>query len=235
MKTSILLHELVPIPRVIIDLYEPWMAVILLISLLVFAIVKNQFPAYLQLIGWNFSNYRIARQYFEESEFTFRPEWLLMFPIMVGSLALYVYLLMAGFSEFCMEDGLFLYLRLLLIIFMIYVVKLLTIQLVSTLSTPIKTLRVYLGNVILLNQTVALPVIILSVLAALTAGWVSRTALIAAAVILIGVYALRVLRGIVSALQERIPLNYIILYLCTLEFLPLAVLVKAWVIARAAC
>lgn len=230
-----LLNELLPLPRTIIRLYEPWMALVMFSSLVLFALVKTQFPSYLQLVRWNFSNYRIARQTFEEDEVELRPPWLLMTPVMIASLALLVYLYTEASPLFCGGGGGMQFLRIMVIIGLIYLIKLLTIRFVETITVPTKTLRVYRGNSILLNQTIALPLLLVCLVSALSAGWLVEVALKAGFVLFAFAYILRLLRGVSSAVQERIPLYYIILYLCTLEFLPLAVLAKAWYEVQSVC
>lgn len=230
-----LLNELLPLPRVIVRLYEPWMSVVLLGALVLFAVVKAQFPAYLQLIRWNFSNYRIARQTFEEGEVELRPEWLLMTPVMISALALHVYLFTEASPVLCGGGGYRLFLRLMLIIALIYFIKILAIRFVEIVAAPTRTLRVYRGNAILLNQTIAIPLLGFCLVSALSAGWMVEASLYAGAALFASAYLLRLARGVSSALEERIPLNYIILYLCTLEFLPLAVLAKAWYEVQSVC
>lgn len=232
---SMLLNELLPLPRVIVRLYEPWMAIVLLSALVLFAIVKAQFPGYLQLIRWNFSNYRIARQTFEEGEVELRPEWLLMTPVMVAALALHVYLYTEASPILCGGGGYWLFFRLMLIIALIYLIKILAIRFVEIIATPTRTLRVYRGNAILLNQTIALPLLMFCMVSALSAGWLVEASLHAGSLLFGGAYVLRLSRGMSSAIAERIPLNYIILYLCTLEFLPLAFLAKAWYEVQSVC
>lgn len=230
-----LLNELLPLPREIVRLYEPWMALVLFVALVLFAVVKTQFPSYLQLIRWNFSNYRIARQTFEEAEVELRPEWLLMTPVMVSALALQVYLFTEASPVLCGGGGYLLFLRLTVIVTLVYLIKILAIRFVETVAAPTRTLRVYRGNAILLNQTIALPLLLLGLIAALSAGWLVEASLQAGAVLFASAYVLRLARGVSSAIEERIPLNYIILYLCTLEFLPLAVLAKAWYEVQSVC
>lgn len=235
LNTLFLNSNLVPVPRELNTLFEPWMALVVLIGLLVFAVVRNQYPGYLQNVRWSFSNYRITRQAFAEGDFSFKSAWLVMFPAMVAAYAWFVYLIAARSNEFCFPTGLNAYLQLVLAVFVVYVLKLLVILLVELLTKPGPSLKVYWGNTILLNQTVALPLMFVSLSAALASGWLEVSLIYTGAALLLLTYLLRLIRGVSAALQSRISLNYIILYLCTLEILPLAVIIKAWYMVYTNC
>lgn len=236
MNTSVLTQvRFEPQIREVDHLFEPWMGVVFVGALIVVAIIKVQFPAFLQMIRWNFSNYRITRQAMAEGDFEYRPEMLLLFPVMLASLAWFIYLYVTAHPLFCYPEGVWSFLKLLLILGLMYVVKLLSIALVNELTNGPTALRIYLGNTLLLNLTMALPLLVLSLMLALSAGNLQSGLFIAGAVLLSGAYLLRLTRGVLAAIQERISLNYIILYLCTLEFLPLAVVSKAWLSVYGAC
>lgn len=225
----------IPVDRVLTRLYEPWMAIVVVVMLALFAVVKRQFPSHVQLMGLNFSNYRIARQTFDEGEFSRRPEWFISLPGMVAGPALLLSLIAREWSIDCTGDSAHLFARLMTIIALVYVLKVAAANVVAALAHSPRCLRNYLGNTFLLMQTIALPLMFLGLVAALTAGWVVQAALAGGLALFALTYFLRIVRGIQAALEERIELNYIILYLCTLEFIPLAVMVKAWLHANTHC
>ncbi len=115
----------------------------------------------------------------------------------------------------------------LILLSMIYVIKVSSIQLVKLISGAEYGLEEYQYNVFLINN--ALGVILLPIVC-LGAYFYQEQA---KPVLLIGVIILaisllyRLGRGIFSAFENRIPLFYIILYLCSLEILPLLILFKA--------
>lgn len=231
----ILQQGLTPLPREVQTLFEPWMGAVMILGLLVLALVRNQYPAYLQNIRWSFSNYRITRQAFAEGDFSFKPEWLLMFPVMVMAHAWLIYIASARSALSCYPKGLQPYLQLVLMVLLVYVLKLMGILLVNMLTKAGASLRVYWGNTILLSQTIALPLMFLALSASLAADGLEAVIVYAGFCIFVLAYLLRVFRGISAAIQSRISLKYIILYLCTLEILPLAVVVKAWYMVYTNC
>ena len=220
--------ELIPVERELQRLYEPWMGFVFIGVLIAIAIIRRQFPAYMQMISWNFTNYRIVRQTLEEGEVSQRVDWLVMLPVALTSWALFVYLVLAEWGRTGSGRSAGLFIRLFALLAIIYAVKLIALNLVRTLTVPARALANYIGNTFLLLNTLTLPLLLLALAASLSAGSLTRMVLIAGLVIVGLAYLLRVVRGMQAALNERIPLYYIILYLCTLEFLPSAVLIKAW-------
>ncbi len=221
--------------RAVDHLFEPWMGVVFVIALIIVTVIKVQFPAFLQMIRWNFSNYRITRQAMAEGDFEYRPEMLLLFPVMLAALAWYIYLNVTANPLLCYPEGVGAFLKLLLILGLMYGVKFVSIALVNELTNGTSALRIYTGNTLLLNLTMAAPLLVLSLMVALSSGPTQMGLLIAGACLIGGAYVLRIIRGVLASIQERISLNYIILYLCTLEILPLAVVVKAWLSVYGAC
>lgn len=220
--------ELIPIERELQRLYEPWMGFVFIGILIAIAVIRRQFPAYVQMIAWNFSNYRIVRQTLEEGEFSQRADWLVMLPVALASWALFVYLVLTEWGRTGDFTSAALFGRLFAMLVIMYAVKLIAVNLVRTLTVPVRALANYMGNTFLLLNTLALPLLLLALAAALSSGSLTRMVLLAGLVLVGLAYLLRVVRGMQAALNERIPLYYIILYLCTLEILPSAVLIKAW-------
>ncbi len=229
-----LLTDLIPVERVLMRWYEPWMSLVLLGSVVVFALIKRQYPGFLQLAQWNVSNYRIARQFYEEGEYRNRQEWLIMYPVSISAIALFGYVILSEYELLSGFDGAHAYLHLVALLALVYLLKILAADLVMALASPILAVRTYIGNTLMAMHTLALPLLCISMVAALTAGWFVRPVLWAGLILFCAAWLVRIARGVRAALDERISLNYIILYLCTLEFLPAAVLVKAWLLLHAA-
>ena len=219
------LVQIVPVLREVDQLFQPWMIWFILLTLLLIVGVRIQYPQYLQLVRWSFSNYRIARQSFAEREFQIRPDWLLMFPVMVMGHSFFLYVLLASTNETTFEGGPSDFLSLVFIVVLVYLMKFIAIQLVSTLAKPVTALKIYQGNTVLLSSILLW---LLALAGALSAGGPHEALLWLGVAVMGFSYFLRLGRGIFAALEERISLQYIILYLCTLEILPLAVLIKAW-------
>ena len=216
------------IPRSIDRLYEPWMLWVFVACLAMLALVRVQFPRYIQLVRWSFNNYRIAKQTFAQGDLQSRPEWLITLPLTLFGYGMFLYLLInylkgpetLGFTDF---------LRLVLAVGVILILKVLAGYLVEALSHRFESIRVYLGNTFLIGTISGALLLLLSMAVALDLSQRSQWYFIAGVSLILVTYLFRLGRGVGHAIDERISLNYIILYLCTLEFLPAGVLLKALV------
>lgn len=201
-----------------------------LLALAVIALVRVQYPKYIQLIGSNFTSYRIARQTFAQSEYQSRPEWIVSFIVTIVSISLFGYLNIISQSSDS-SGGIVFYLKILLATGLIFVLKIMAGLLVESLSKKLESIRIYLGNTFLISFLASAVLLPISLAMALdnsgniaVLGWIGLGVLGAA-------FLLRLARGVSHAISERIPLYYIILYLCTLEILPLGVLIKVILIS----
>lgn len=214
-------------------LYEPWMLWIFVSAMALLAIYRIQFPNYLQIGRWNLGHYRIAKQLFAEGEFGLRIDWLIGFPVMAAGISLFIFLAQKAYNP-CVE-GFVSYLIVFGVISLALILKMLAISGTQTFGTSAVALRVYFGNTIILTQLTSFILLALSLIIALSYDSDLEIYIWIGFGILLLNYLVRLIRGTIAAFQERISLNYIILYLCTLEILPLAVLVKAWMSAQTTC
>lgn len=197
------------------------------------AVYRIQFPNYLQIGRWNLGHYRIAKQLFAEGEFGLRIDWLIGFPVMSAGISLFVFLAQKSVNP-CFE-GIGNYFTVLGIISIVLILKMLAISGAHTFGTRAVALRIYFGNTIILTQLTSFILMALSLIIALSYD-ADQTIFVWIGFGILGLnYLIRLIRGTIAAFQERISLNYIILYLCTLEILPLAVLVKAWMSVQTTC
>ncbi len=228
-------ERLIPLEREVANFYEPWMLWVFLVALALLAVVRIQFPTYAQLVHWNFSNYRIARQAYAENEPLIHPSWLLMMPVTILGFGLFTQLALHSVDGACAGLSPVMFLRICAILVIGLLLRLLAVDLIHTLAGKTTVLRIYLGNVLILNQSVGVLLLVLALVMAVSYGGADLPVVVAGLVLFGLAYMLRLIRGVLAAINERISLNYIILYLCALEFLPLAVMVKAWMLTRTGC
>ena len=110
-----------------------------------------------------------------------------------------------------------------------YLIKFMVMSAASTLSLKTDLMREYRANTILILVISALVLAPLSIGASLSIGNVPRSIWIAGASLFWLLYLIRLFRGSIAVLQQGVQFYYIILYLCALEFLPLLLVVKAWI------
>lgn len=214
--------------RQIDRLYEPWMFWVFLLLLLVFTFVRFQSPAFVTLLRNLLTNYRLARQEIVTSEYPGGREWLIMWIPSIMSIGLFLYLFVISSASMNVPQGLGMYLKITFGVFLVYIIKFMTVSAASSLSMKTDLLREYRANTILILVISALILAPLSLGASLSIGsvsdWIWKVGLVLFGVL----YLLRLWRGSISALQQGVQFYYIILYLCALEILPLLLVVKAW-------
>jgi hypothetical protein len=122
--------------------------------------------------------------------------------------------------------GLGLFAKLLVLVLLIYICKVMVIRTVQLISHGDFGLGEYLHNLFLTSKAAGILLIPIIAFAAFSSLSVTTFFLIAGCIVFGLFYFFRISRGIGNALSLRIPPLYIILYLCTLEILPLLLFYK---------
>lgn len=200
------------------------MIFVLLAILVVLAWVRVNYPNRYKKLYDNITNARMLRQVMrEEIVFSHRASLALLLVFLMEG-ALFIYLLDKTSSYNPIEyEGWVLYLYYLFLLTCIYTIKTLTIRLVMILADGSFGLEEYNYNVFLFLKATALiglPILICMIYFPADYAHVFFYSLAVVAVLL---FVVRLGRGVINALRLNISLFYIILYLCTLEILPLYV------------
>lgn len=230
MSTAVFLLqiELIPELRPSPSLHEDWMPVIFLIALLSLAYVRIAYQRRLQRLFSSLARVQILRQVMrEELVFSHRASVLLFMNfVLLTAMILYLAFVHYGW-QLPGGKGAAGYGVLAGAVALIYIGKLVLGRAMRTLLDEAGLIREYLFEVFLVNKALGLFALPLAVaLAYLNRG---NLDLIFSLTLFLGLAALvfRVAKGLILSKAHRVSRVYIILYLCTLELLPLAVLVKA--------
>jgi len=219
-----MLAELRPSPT----LYEDWMLMVFILVFIHIAYVRIAYQRRLQRLFNGLMRLQMLRQVMrEELVFSHRASVLLFFNfVMLGALVLY---LSGKYLAWQMPygEGLSSYLFFALLLALVYYGKLLFNRMLRWLFADSGLIREYLFEVFLVNKALGLFLIPLALgLAFVHIGAVQPVLM--ATIVLCGLMLLfRLIQGFRMSLSYRIPQVYIILYLCTLEILPLLVMLKA--------
>ncbi|MFM1932907.1 MAG: hypothetical protein RL226_2210 [Bacteroidota bacterium] len=217
-----------PVVRTIDRLYEPWMAWLFVLMLIAITLTRVRSFAFFTLLRNVVFNYRIARPDLIDSEYPGGRDWLIMWIPSVIHIALFFFLAIQSDADMTLATGLQAYLQILLIVFLVFVLKLIVMEAASSLSVKNDLLREYRANTLLFTILTGILLTPLCIGTSLTIGKNEEWIWIIGIAIYLCFYLIRLWRGAISALQQGVRFYYIILYLCTLEILPLAVLIKAW-------
>jgi len=223
-----------------ITLFEPWMIGIFLAILVVLAWIRVASPESFFQLGKGLFNIRILRQLIrEEGTIAALVSRLLglCFFLIIG-LGLYLGIQVFGVTTFGLS-GFGLYSVLFAGLMAMYAVKMVGIFAIRFILGGDFGLNELIFNLLAHNNVVGLlsfPLILLVVVVpadvysenlGISQSLWPKTLLILAASIVIIAYVSRLSRALINSVQLRLSSVYIIFYLCTLEFLPLALLAQA--------
>jgi preprotein translocase subunit SecG len=128
------------------------------------------------------------------------------------------------------NSGLFQYLFFVVVIILAYSVKLITANVIGFVTQTSGIFNEYINNTLIINQSVGvilLPVMIIVELSPVNPVWI----VFPATLFLVLGYVLRLYRGFLFAgIEQGVGLLQLFVYLCTLEILPLMVLIKFLVV-----
>ena len=204
---------------------EVWMIVLLCASLIIYAFVRVNYQSYFLLLKNGVLNYHLALQDIRESPILSRRGLVYMIPFALIFWGLVSWGLIQS-STNVQDQTIELISDIYVVISACYLMKILCIRMIEGLLGAEYGLEEYLFNIIYfleLGSVLGFPLLILGLFG--PAEYAGPIFMFLGGIAIIA-YFWRVLRGIVSAFNYKAPLQYIILYLCTLEILPLLVLSK---------
>lgn len=212
--------------RIAQHLAEDWMIWLVIGGLAGLAWAKYSYSSYVNLLTSGLFNYRLMRQEIREVPVLSRRGLVAMIPFSLIFWTLLLYLLLKWKSpESASEPG-DLMGRIVIFFIGVYVLKFVVIQLLEGLLGKEFGLEEYLFNVFYFLEFVALigfPFLLLFMYFPLgQLEWLASILFF----LCLASYVWRLIRGIQGALSHRAPLIYIILYLCSLEILPMLVLIR---------
>jgi len=216
--------------RSVTYLSEGWMFLVFLAMFGLLSIVRWNYNKNLKELFKAVVNVRMLREILrEEIVLASRASQLLtVLACLSYSLFFYLFFKHLGFSFQSLKiDGFLHFLFILSIVVALYFIKILVLNLVKFLFEGDYSLTEYEFNFILLIKVVGLSLIPVSLLLAYYSEGSRMWLLNAGIVVMTLGLVWRWVRGFSNALLSGVSLVYIILYLCTLEILPVAVLLKA--------
>jgi len=219
------------------SLLEPWMLLVFLLIAAAHAWIRMNYPRRINKLFRSFLNVRLMRQTMrEELSLSHRGSMLLSLTFVL-IIALAVYEIIAMWIPNKWPQGLSFYLVIAGIILLLYLLKFAGIWFIQNITEGDYQLNEYKFSVFLHNKLlgiIAIPLVILLTTTPLfyydgeqiqRSFW-AEILVTSTAFTVVLTYLIRIIRGIIAAWQIKLPTVYIIFYLCTLEFLPIALFVK---------
>ena len=220
--------DYIPDIRTSINWSENWLIVVFLIQLLILAWLSYNYPRKVRRPFLILFNREIEKQEFSE-RFSWTSTFSLAFmSVFFISVAWFVYIVMQsmGLAQFKGTDGVLFFLLLLLGLILLYLLKLLLLNITGELCTGDYAISLYSYSMGQYYQVTGLFLFPIAALMTFVPGipldlWLG---------IGVGIYALfyllRLLRGVINSYEAEAQPFYLILYLCTFEFLPIVLAVN---------
>lgn len=206
---------------------ETWMIPVFVICLLGLAWVRVNYGRRVPQLFSNLINVRLMRQTMREELVLTHRASLVLSGFFILQFGLLWYLVSVNWNlETVVGTGFEMYWKMTLLVVLVYFIKLLFIRVIQWITMGEHTLNEYEYAIFLSNKSLGLLLFPLLLCVIFLDPVGARYVLIASIGIALVFYLFRVIRGIFSAFTQSVRPVYIILYLCTLEILPLLLLVK---------
>jgi hypothetical protein len=223
-------HSLKPIhnsPILNINTPSYWQEILLFLVFAIYVLIRISEPKKILKIFISVFSLQEAKQLFRQ-EFKLAKRISLLLGIGFVLIMAFLIQITNQYFGLIFKDNTHLqqYLYFVIIVSLIYLIKFLVINVLSYTSSNKDLGKEYLFNVLVFSQTIGVvlfPFVICLQFTKYPAEWFLYPALVICA----GFYSLRIFRSfIISVTEQNIGIIYIILYLCTLEILPMLVLAK---------
>lgn len=209
-----------------------WTLIIGLISILLLLTIKTNYQKFLNQVISTLINSQLARKMFFEKNILIRRTFLLLNLNFIIILSLFFLLLAVTFEFEITNNHILDYLLILSGVIGIILIRYLVFYLTGILFNQLHTVNEYIYNKYLFNKNIGLfliPVVFTSVYVTPV---IAKILLVASLCLLILITIIKIFRGFKIILKNGVLLFYTILYLCTLELLPLVLGSKLIIILR---
>ena len=211
--------------------YESWQTIILVLAAALIGLAKAFSVSRFKQTVKSVFNYRVAREVCsEEKVFFHRVNIILTINyLMITSLLIYQFRTALNFNLEGVSSFVY-YLLILSTLLGIYIVKMLFPQLVTFIFNVQNICSDYLFNITLFNNL--LGIILIPVIALMYFTTLDYSILLIYLVIpiLVFIFIIRLIRLFIIGKSKSISYFYIFLYICTLEILPLVVMIKFFIL-----
>ncbi len=202
-----------------------WLGILFILIIAVLTWVRFNYSKRFQQLFSAAINQRLMRQLMrQELVFSHRASIVLTI-VFVFSLSSFLYVADSTFSWTILDaSGFQLWLQYFALIVLIYLVKILSIEWIKLLADGDFGLSEYEYDIFIINKASGLFIFPIAMLGAYLFRPQAEVIIGIGFIILLGMYIYRWIRGLGNAIRLHVPVFYIILYFCTLEILPLAIL-----------
>lgn len=198
-----------------------------LASVVLFTSVRHSFSKYLYALFQSIYNYSAAVRLFREQNISLKTGSTLMEFFYLLVLALFAFQVLKNYGMTLGSNDFILFLVSLAAVVLFYGLKIVSYSLLGFISEAKSETNEYLFNMKNYNKVLGIILLPVTALTAWAPGGHSRYFLLSGLIFISIFYLMTLQRGILILLKKQCPIFYLFLYLCTLEFLPLLLVIKA--------
>ena len=199
-----------------------WLIGVMVFSFIIFASVRLIFNKYLSQLFQATTNYSTFTRMFRERYFNFFHASFRLDLVFNLVLALFSYQFISDYKiNFGLKQSFMVYLACLGIVLGYFTAKRLVYQLIGVLTESRQEIQEYLFNIKIYNRVLGLLLLPVTAIIAFVPMGRIEPLLFSGLLIIAILYLFSIIRGSKIFLKKHFSISYLILYLCTLEILPL--------------
>lgn len=215
-------HDLAPIPHQYQRSALNWTLVIGFISIFLLLALKTYYRRLVAQVVTTLVNFQLAEKLYREKNVIVRRAFILMNLNFILIISLFI-MLLTIYWDFKLTGNYFTdYLSILGIVVAVLVARLILFYSSGLLFEKLPPVSEHIHLIYLVNKNLGLILLPLSFIAIYASGRIAEIALITGVSILLIATVYKLIRGFLIILRGGVFLFYAIMYLCTLELLPLA-------------
>jgi hypothetical protein len=198
-----------------------WTLVVGLISILLLLIIKSYYLKFMKQVVFTLVNFQIAEKMLREKNILARRTFFVLNSNFLLIFSLFIQLVLIAYSYSITGHYIIDYLIIIGLVLVFLFVRLLLLYIIGYLFETMPIIFEYIHNLYLVNKNVGiilLPVVFSAIYTPLN---ISKIILTAGFVIICVASIFKIIRGFQIIMRNEVLLFYSILYLCTLELLPI--------------
>jgi hypothetical protein len=203
-----------------------WFTFLLFFSLILFVFVRNSSEKYFPLLFKSITNYLVSSKLFREQNISLMQGSAIMELFYLIVLGLFGFQLIKYFGLSLPFSGFIAFLICFGAIMFFFLLKLLAYKILGFVSETLPDTNEFLFNMKNHNKVLGILLLPLVSFAAWSPAWNPKFFLIAGLILIALFYLIYLVRGMKILLKKHYSIFYLFLYLCTLEILPLLLLIK---------
>jgi hypothetical protein len=206
---------------------KEWVFGVTLFALVLFIIIRVYYQKYLATVIAALFNYHVGEKLLREKNVLVRRVFILLNTSYVIAMALYIHEVIKRFNvEVPINNDFYLFLSILSVFTGLIVFRLLILRLVAFVFVAVPEFREYMHSSFIVNKNLGLYLLPIVISTIYIKPALAQYMFYLATIMLVFSILIRYLKGIQIIIKHNIFLFYSILYLCTLEILPILIGVK---------